>query len=132
MSTRQAFFAIFSLTFLLSFCSSETPESISTDTAMTNVQAQEEYEIKGFINQIRRDKFDLILPQVMRDHNIDMWIHVMREGSPDPMRDELGSNNGVFVFTDRGGERIERAVIGHRWKILDPALGKSSLTFFLW
>ena len=125
MSNRQAFCAIFSLTFLLSFCSSESPESISTDMAMTNVQAQDEDELKEIQelqNQIRRDKFDQILPQIMREHDIDMWIHVMREGSPDPMRDELGSNNGVFVFTDRGGDRIERAVIGHRWKILDQSL----------
>ena len=121
MSTRQVFCAIFSLTFFLSFCSSETVESISTDTAMTNVQIQEEDELKELINQIRRDKFDLILPQVMRENNIDMWIQVMREGNPDPMRDELGSNNGVFIFTDRGGDRIERAVIGHRWKSSDQS-----------
>jgi len=114
--TRQVFFAILSMSLFLSFCSSETAESVSTDTAMTNVQIQEEDELKELINQIRRDKFDLILPQVMRENNIDMWIQVMREGSFDPMRDELGSNNGVFIFTDRGGDRIERAVIGHRWK----------------
>lgn len=116
MFTRQVFFAILSMSLFLSFCSSETAESVSTDTAMTNVQIQEEDELKELINQIRRDKFDLILPQVMRENNIDMWIQVMREGSFDPMRDELGSNNGVFIFTDRGGDRIERAVIGHRWK----------------
>ncbi len=28
--------------------------------------------------QIRRDKFDLIVPKIMRDRGIDMWIHVMR------------------------------------------------------
>ena len=116
MSTRQMFCAILSMSLFLSSCSSEMAESVSTDTAMTEAQIQEEADLKEFINQIRRDKFDLILPQVMREHNIDMWIHVMREGSPDPMRDEWGSNNGVFVFTDRGGDRIERAVIGHRWK----------------
>ena len=25
-------------------------------------------------NQIRRDKFDLIVPKIMRDRGIDMWI----------------------------------------------------------
>ena len=88
---------------------------------MTNVRIQEEDELKELINQIRRDKYDLILPQVMRENNIDMWIQVMREGSFDPMRDELGSNNGVFIFTDRGGDRIERAVIGYRWKSSDQS-----------
>ena len=109
------------MSLFLSFCSSETAQSVSTDTAMTNVRIQEEDELKELINQIRRDKYDLILPQVMRENNIDMWIQVMREGSFDPMRDELGSNNGVFIFTDRGGDRIERAVIGYRWKSSDPS-----------
>ena len=86
---------------------------------MTSVQAQDEDEIKELQNQIRRDKFDQILPQIMREYDIDMWIHVMREGSPDFMGDELGSNNGVFIFTDRGDDRIERAVIGHRWRDSD-------------
>ena len=67
-------------------------------------------------NQIRRDKFDLILPQVMRENDIDMWIHVVREAIPDSFgADELGSTSGVFVFTDRGGDRIERAILGRRW-----------------
>ena len=67
-------------------------------------------------NQIRRDKFDLILPQVMRGRGIDMWIHVMREAIPDSFgAEDLGSTSGVVVFTDRGGDRIERAIIGRRW-----------------
>ncbi len=64
------------------------------------------------LNQIRKEKFDNILPVAMRDNNIDMWIHVMREGNPDPLNIDLGGDNGYFVFTDRGGSRIERAVLG--------------------
>ncbi len=67
-------------------------------------------------NQIRRDKFDIVLPKVMRDRGVDMWIHVVREAIPDSFgADELGSTSGVFVFTDRGGDRIERAILGRRW-----------------
>ena len=67
-------------------------------------------------DQIRRDKFDVVLPQVMRDRGIDMWIHVVREAIPDSFgADELGSTSGVFIFTDRGGDRIERAILGRRW-----------------
>ncbi len=67
-------------------------------------------------NQIRREKFDLVLPQAMRKNNIDMWIHVMRVAIPDPFgAEDLGSTSGIFVFTDRGGDRIERAVLGRRW-----------------
>lgn len=67
-------------------------------------------------NQVRRDKFDILLPKIMRERGIDMWIHVMREAIPDPFgAEELGSTSGVFVFTDRGDGRIERAVLGRRW-----------------
>ena len=67
-------------------------------------------------NQIRREKFDLALPQAMKKNNIDMWIHVMRVAIPDPFgAEDLGSTSGIFVFTDRGGDRIERAVLGRRW-----------------
>ena len=66
--------------------------------------------------QIRREKFDLIVPKIMRDRGIGMWIHVMREPIADPFGEDLGSTSGVFIFTDRGGDRIERAVIGRRWQ----------------
>jgi hypothetical protein len=115
MSTRHSFCATLSLSLFLSFCSSEKAESVSTDTELTGVQAQEEDELKELQelqNRIRRDKFDQILPQIMREYDIDMWIQVMREGNPDPIGADLGSNSGVFIFTDRGGDRIERAVLG--------------------
>ncbi len=107
MFTRQVFCAILSLSLFLGFCSSETAKA----------QTQEEDELKELTNRIRRDKFDLILPQVMREHNIDMWIHVIREGDTDFFgAEDLGSYSGVFIFTDRGGDRIERAILGRRWK----------------
>lgn len=67
-------------------------------------------------NRIRREKFDHVLPVVMRKNNVDMWIHVMRIARPDSFGAEaLGSPSGLIVFTDRGGDRIERAVLGRRW-----------------
>ncbi len=67
-------------------------------------------------NQIRQDKFDTVLPEIMRERGIDMWIHVAREAIPDAFgADKLGSTSGVFVFTDRGGDHIERAILGRRW-----------------
>jgi hypothetical protein len=78
--------------------------------------AQDVGDLKEWNNRIRREKFDLVLPEVMRKNDVDMWIHVMREAIPDPFgAEDLGSTSGVFVFTDRGGERIERAVLGRRW-----------------
>lgn len=64
------------------------------------------------LNLIRREKFDLVLPKAMKKNKIDMWIHVMRKGNPDPLRLDLGSDSDCFMFTDRGGDRIERAVLG--------------------
>jgi len=68
------------------------------------------------LNQIRRDKFDLILPAVMRENGIDMWIIMCREGNFEPIYEFLGggyvSHNGYYIFTDRGGSRVERSVLG--------------------
>lgn len=66
--------------------------------------------------QIRKDKLDLILPQAMRENDIDMWIVASREGHDDPNSAILGGGYvgdvGYYVFTDRGGDRIERAAMG--------------------
>lgn len=98
---------------------------ILTGTTQLNAQKQaelpsmQELEKLGmdeWKNQIRREKFDLVLPKIMRERKVDMWIHVMRDAIIDPFGElDLGSASGVFVFTDRGGERIERAIIERRW-----------------
>lgn len=66
--------------------------------------------------QIRREKFDLILPEAMRENDIDMWVTVMKEGLPDPLVEDLGGGYvgsvAYYVFTDRGSDRIERAALG--------------------
>ena len=67
------------------------------------------------MNTIRRDKLDLVLPGAMRDNDIDVWIHVIRRGDPDPMELDFGVNMGHVVFTDYGGNRIERALFGNRF-----------------
>ncbi|MFQ6003789.1 MAG: hypothetical protein ACE5KJ_08585 [Candidatus Zixiibacteriota bacterium] len=61
---------------------------------------------------IRQEKFRVILPQVMRDNKVDMWIYVKK--GEDPLSFELGNDSGIFIFTDRGRDRIERAVLGGR------------------
>jgi len=77
-----------------------------------NAQNEEPDADAELMHLIRSEKFDLILPQAMRDNKIDMWIHVKR--GKDPLNFELGRNPGVFIFTDRGGNRIERAILGGR------------------
>ncbi|MDG2374761.1 MAG: hypothetical protein P8M18_00280 [Woeseiaceae bacterium] len=65
-----------------------------------------------FLHLIRREKLDFVLPDAMRDNDIDMWIHVIRDGDPDPMQLHFGPVSGYIIFTDRGGDRVERAVFG--------------------
>lgn len=66
--------------------------------------------------QIRLDKFEQVLPKAMRDHGIDMWIVAAKENHYDPLWKDLGrgyiTGIGYYVFTDRGGDRIERAALG--------------------
>jgi len=121
MSTRTTSFLIVLVAVFLCACSSETvdealPDAATADPAMTAAQAQEEAALREWNHRIRREKFDIVLPEVMRKNDVDMWIHVMRESVPDPFgAEDLGSTSGAFVFTDRGAARIERAVIGRRW-----------------
>ncbi len=78
-------------------------------------------------NQIRRDKMDVVLPKIMRERGVDMWIHVARQANNDAFAaEELGSSSGTFVFTDRGGDRIERAIIGRRWGATQRQRGAQS------
>ena len=65
--------------------------------------------------QIRKEKFDHILPEAMRENGIDMWIVAQKEGHDDPLAPLLGGGYtgsvGYFVFTDKG-DRVERAALG--------------------
>jgi len=76
-------------------------------------EAQNRWEL---MNQIRQEKFDLVLPEVMRENGVDMWITVNREGYEDPLTEDFGkgyvSSYGYYIFTDRGNDRIERAALG--------------------
>jgi len=64
---------------------------------------------------ILKAKFDTILPKVMRENHIDMWIIAVREGAVDQntamFPPAYTGGYGYYVFTDRGGGRIERIAI---------------------
>ncbi len=63
------------------------------------------------LHLLRREKLNLVLPGAMRDNGVDMWIHVIRAGNPDPLEVNFGSVSGYLIFTDRGDD-IERALFG--------------------
>ncbi|MGB6867493.1 MAG: hypothetical protein WBE11_17555, partial [Candidatus Aminicenantaceae bacterium] len=127
MSNRKVFCAILCLSMFLGLCHVATAKAAPTDAEMSNQQAQDESDLKEWNNRIRQERFDIVLPEAMRKNNVDMWIHVMRVAIRDPFgAEDLGSNSGVFVFTDRGGDRIERAVLGRRWGATQRERGEQS------
>ncbi len=83
--------------------------------------ADNPYATVDMLNHLRRERFRFILPRVMREREVDMWIHVIRPwawGGTDPLRYEFGTKSAVLIFTDRGGARIERAVF--QGEVQDP------------
>jgi len=85
--------------------------------AALDLDAQEARARWERMAQIRRDKFDLVLPEVMRENGVDMWISMIREANYKTLHADLGhgyaSSDGFYVFTDRTGEgRIERVAFG--------------------
>jgi Xaa-Pro aminopeptidase len=86
---------------------------VATAVVPATAQAQEARRRFEMMRRIRLDKFDLVLPQAMRENKIDMWIVAMKQNHPDPLWEDLGGGfigaTGYFVFTDRG-DRIEKAV----------------------
>src|SRR5512139_4026167 len=89
------------------------PAAVSPLGAQPRLEARNRWDR---LCQIRREKFDRILPEAMRENRIDMWIVAMKEGHYDPMWASLGrgyvGSIGYYIFSDRGGDRIERVAIG--------------------
>ena len=93
--------------------------------AVSPASAQEARRRWELQRQIRLDKFEQVLPRAMRDNGIDMWIVAVKENHIDPLWEDLGrgyvSGIGYYVFTDRGGERIERAALGPSGYLVEQA-----------
>ncbi|CAN5404449.1 M24 family metallopeptidase [soil metagenome] len=97
--------------------------TIITLFCLTGAYSQEAFRRWRKTNQIRLDKFDLILPDAMRENKIDMWIIMCREGNFDPLYSDMGEgyvgHNGYYIFTDNGKPRIERSVLGIEGYLLE-------------
>nr|MDQ3310046.1 Xaa-Pro aminopeptidase [Gemmatimonadota bacterium] len=67
-----------------------------------------------------RLRLERVLPRLMREHNVGMWIIPVREYNEDPVFSSLVSpttmaarRRTIYVFCDRGPERgVERIAIG--------------------
>jgi hypothetical protein len=112
MFNRHTFSTIFLVLLVISLISISSAQDRPREIKMSKKEAQERKELAEMQNKILLDKFDILLPQIMREREIDMWIHIVREGDLDPLGHNFGSNEGIFIFTDRGGDRIERAFFG--------------------
>ena len=66
------------------------------------------------------ERLETILPDVMREHGVDMWVVAMREYNEDPVFRALVSPTSfaarrrtIFLFHDRGpDEGVERLALG--------------------
>ena len=81
--------------------------AVAADPVVQSLEAKSE-----ILHLIRREKLDLVLPGAMRDNAVDMWIHVIRAGNPDPMQLHFGPVWGYVIFSDPGASRVERAIFG--------------------
>jgi hypothetical protein len=66
-----------------------------------------------------RLRLERVLPQLMREHGVDMWIIPMREYNEDPVFEALvapttmaARRRTIYALCDRGDEGIERIAIG--------------------
>ncbi|MEE9502952.1 MAG: hypothetical protein V3V48_12825 [Candidatus Aminicenantaceae bacterium] len=95
---------------------------ILTGILALNSFSQNAQDDMAIENMIRGDKFNYVLPKAMRNNNIDMWIIIDKGRGTEPLFRDLGfatsNGNGIFIFTDRGGKRIERAVLGGEPELL--------------
>jgi Xaa-Pro aminopeptidase len=87
-----------------------------------NSFGQNAHDDMAIANMIRGDKFNYVLPKAMRNNNIDMWIIIDKGRGTEPLFRDFGyatsNGNGIIIFTDRRGKRIERAVLGGEPELL--------------
>lgn len=73
----------------------------------------------GAVNEILRDRLDNLLPSLMRESGIDMWVVINREYAEDPVYLTLvpepafaARRTTMLVFFDRGGDKgVERLTV---------------------
>ncbi|MEX0737319.1 MAG: Xaa-Pro aminopeptidase, partial [Bacteroidota bacterium] len=101
------------LLILLSLSPSVFPQDVATSPPPLREQARIQQEwLKARVERV--------LPGLMRENNIRMWIVPMREYNEDPVFSSLVSattfaarRRTIYVFYDRGAERgVERLALG--------------------
>jgi hypothetical protein len=116
---RRSLSTIFIVCLLLLSCSLDA--SAQSAVRAVSDPKLKELSLDELMDHILREKFDMIVPEVMREHQVDMWIHVIRQGDMDPLGSIFGSDDGIYVFTDRGEDRIERAFFGYATNVVEKS-----------
>ena len=88
-------------------------QSVTADLAV------EPYERRPIVqNQLLEERLTELLPTLMRESQVDMWIVIAREYNDDPVFLSLAPKprftarrTTMLVFFDRGGEGLERLTV---------------------
>ena len=63
---------------------------------------------------IRRDRINTLLPAILEQQKIDLWLTVTRENTPDPILSVFGLDHivarGAFLFARSGGRFVKKAI----------------------
>jgi len=111
------------------------PASAASAVQMPDVLTLREQE--AVFNRSLKTRLDQIVPELMREQGIDMWLVICRENNEDPVYFSLvpftslyASRLQILVFFDRGGTQgLERFSVNFRqmapWytSVWDPAKG---------
>lgn len=64
--------------------------------------------------KIRRDRINVLLPQIMKDQKVDTWLTFTRENTTDPILKVLGIDHivarGAFIFALKDGKFSKTAI----------------------
>jgi Xaa-Pro aminopeptidase len=90
-----------------------SPTSAGTGPAILTLREQ-----AAVYNTWLKLRLDRILPQLMRQEGVDMWIVICRENHEDPVFFSLmpfttmyASRTSMLVFSDAGGDTVERLTV---------------------
>ncbi len=101
---------------LLVLASPELPAQQSTPTRPFGTLREQ----AALQQQWLEERLDVVLPMLMREHGVDMWVMSMREYNEDPVFRALVSpttfaarRRTIYIFNDRGPrEGVERIALG--------------------
>ena len=79
-----------------------------------SLEELEKLSMQEWNNQIRLEKFDMVLPEAMRKNGVDMWIHVMRMAIPDEFgEEEFGSTSSTESTAKSSGRKNTATAISY-------------------